>query len=140
VQIELGKVVALPGVNVNATPARAAMVREFESRKKLGLGMYRDSTQLAKYHTFLDAFNDMSGAVAVRGSIGRRTIQIYSQDAAVLIDGVQVQQSDIALYDQRDIAAVEVYTAPSTIPMELRSRVRRLGSGLVVIWTKSAFP
>jgi hypothetical protein len=140
VQIELGKVVALPGVNVNATPARAAMVREFESRRKLGLGVYRDSSQLAKYHTFLDAFNDMSGAIAVRGGIGQRKIQIYSQDAAVLINGVQVQQSDMALYDQRDIAAVEVYTAPSTIPMELRSRIRRSGAGLVVIWTKSAFP
>jgi hypothetical protein len=140
VQIELGKVVSLPGVDVNATPVRVRLAKEFDSRRKLGLGVYRDSTQLAKYHTFYDVFNDMSGSVGVRGGIGQRRIQIHGADATVLIDGVQVQQSDMALFDQRDIAAVEVYTNESTIPMELRSRIRRRAAGLVVIWTKAMFP
>jgi len=143
VAFDLQKVVALDVMNVTASAVRRGFARDFEFRKKEGLGKYFDSTYISRHPTLTSLFDELP-YTSVRRK-GNQVVQIvFGQGlraclANVLIDGRQVPQDFLQDLYPDDIAAMEVYRDAYTTPVDIGARSASL-CGTIAIWTKRAFP
>jgi hypothetical protein len=145
VAYDLQKVVALSPVQVFAPEARRTIVRDYEFRKREGLGAYLDSDVVARHATFASALLELPFLnVHMRGS--HFTVTVFKPNPrgsdcqpALLIDGIVSPVDLLEDLTPNQIAAVEFYRSSLGMPADLAARVKD-GCGLLAVWTKRAFP
>jgi len=145
VAYDLQKVVALSPVQVFAPEARRMLVRDFEFRKKEGLGTYLDSDVVGKHATFSSALSELP-FLDVHWSGAHFSVTVFKASGqgstcppALLIDGISRPVDLLQDLTPNQIAAVEFYRSSLIMPADLAARVKD-GCGLLAVWTKHAFP
>jgi hypothetical protein len=149
VELSLTKMVRLAPVKVEASTIQRVTVRDYEYRRKLGLGHFRDSSEFGKLETMAGAFDAMNGVTVTRGPGSRFNLALGHGNqgcrANIFVDRMLMDGFDLSLLRPAEIAAIEVYL-PNFTPVEfMQPRARRIvgegpGCGAVVVWTKRAFP
>lgn len=135
--------VTLDPVRVTARP-RSIALKEFEERRRLGLGYTRTAAELEGVRTMRAVF---TGAPSVRverarGGIGDFQILIESPSASgqgwcvasLYIDGFKARFEQLSAYQPPDLMGVEIYQRASTAPLQYQST--STGCGVVLVWTK----
>jgi hypothetical protein len=141
-EVVLVKFVVLDSVLVEGSTVRRVFAREFEDRKRVGLGQFYDST-------YVKSFARLGQALSFGRGIRYKNDTVYFSNTVgtncrpnVWIDKVAYGDDPDAVKMLRpdDIAGVEMYTRALLIPDEFRPRGRDTGCGALVIWTKRFWP
>jgi hypothetical protein len=143
IAVELRKVVTLAKVNVTATTVRQRFVMDYEERRTMGFGHFRDSTEVSRHSTLESVFQEMPNVSAPKpgtvllpatGGPGKCAANIW-------IDRRKSDSRDLAELQPEEVAALEVYPRAMTTPPEFMVRNARTPMcGSVVVWTKRFFP
>ena len=136
--------VTLDPVRVTAPP-RSIALKEFEERRRLGLGYTRTAADLEGVRTMRAVF---TGAPSVRversrGGVGDFQILMVSPSvsgqgwcvASLFIDGFKSRFEQLSSYQPRDLIGVEIYQRASSAPLQYQSTAT--GCGVVLVWTKA---
>jgi hypothetical protein len=135
--IQLEKATTLATVNVKGTAPRPGPVREFEERKRLGLGYFRDSTEIQTVPSMLSLFGSFP-SVTVSGRYPRiADISIRGFQPCLFIDGQKAGLDQINDLYPDQIAAMEVYPSRFTAPGRFADFTKLCP--VLAIWTKLAF-
>ena len=131
--VPLRSVTELAKVNVTATTVANNRARVFEEHKRLGLGTFRDSTELGKHPSMYSALSSFP-FVTIRGTPGR-PILAAGRDCPsfrLVLDGHPAPVDVLGQVAPRDIAAVELYRRlyPSDLVIP--------GKCVLAVWTKAA--
>ena len=143
--------ISLPPSTFSLDTVRVAAVRtsmrlaEFEERRKRGDGQFITAAEIEK-HNFLttaDLFRPLLG-VAVIGDkhVVNRRMPARATGACVMqifLDGVALPvptSIDEALPAPQELAGVEVYVSPGTIPLQYRTIGGGGFCGVILFWTK----
>jgi hypothetical protein len=138
VSYELQKVVALPGVNVNATSVRQRIFSDIEERKREGVGHFRDSTEIGRLATISAALGGMTG---VRLDPNGRPKLGLGCEPMYLIDGLQADWNDVKYLRPDMVVELEVYPHASEVPLTIGAKLQRKPScGLIAFWTRRFIP
>lgn len=137
--------VGLDTVRVTAE-YRSQRLEEFERRRKSGMGNYITAAEIARLNSF-DLGNVMRripGVFILRNpttgttdiETGRSHGFLYTCPMVVIVDEVPMPEGmDIGLLPSlKEIAAIEIYKSPNSVPMRYTSG--RMSCGAVLIWTK----
>jgi hypothetical protein len=139
----LQKIVALQPVKVIESSVRLGFQRDYDFRKKEGLGTYMDSAELAGHATVMSVFEQLPGSLVKHSGIRVESVQFVrgtkACTPALLLDGVVTDQMAFSELTPDQIAAIEVYKG-FVVPADIGARVPRNLCGVIVIWTKRAFP
>ncbi|MGI9090178.1 MAG: carboxypeptidase regulatory-like domain-containing protein [Gemmatimonadaceae bacterium] len=118
----------------------------FLERQRNGMGRYVTAADIERHHIIntSDMLRRMAGvSVSRNGAIlnARGTTSILNKDCLgtpmpVYLDGAIASGDDIDLIPPSDIAGMEVYLGPATLPFELRGKTATCGA--VVVWTKQS--
>lgn len=132
VELSLTSVTRLEAIKVEST-ILSERTRSIEARMKMGFGYHRDSSVMRDFPGVVESLNSVPGVRVLRRGT---QVQIVSNGGCsrwdVRLDGRPVDVEDLRILDPREIAMMEVYPRPSTVPSELMSR---RGCPLLV-WTK----
>lgn len=141
----LERVTTLAGVKTEATVV-GEIVRSYEERRRVGLGRYRDSIELARAPAMRTVFDAMPNLQVVRRPDGRfvllikTTVQLRTGldkcEPRIFIDGRPDDLEQLNLLQPRDLAWMEVYTRSSIIPAELMEGIQGRACGVVSVMTK----
>ena len=140
VSVNVERITMLDSVTVSASAARVRLANQYDQRRRMGNGYYRDSTEIGRFNTLDGVFNGM-GMVSLRRPRGATpTISIGSRcpSATIYIDRTRTDADHLMALRPSDIAAMEVYR-PGELPIDLAAVL-----GLhpmakpcaVVVWTK----
>ena len=140
VTFNVEKVVTLDSVTVRGSAVRQRLAAQFDRRKQLGIGYFRDSLQLAKYDSFEGAFGTMP-SVQIQRRTGRPTITVgiaRGCAAAIFVDRMRTDVEHLLALRPSDLAGVEIYRS-GELPTDLATLL--LGDPMkkpcaVVAWTK----
>ncbi len=137
VTIPMPSVQTLSQVNVRAKANTVFGMRErmIDEHKTLGLGSFRDSTEIAKHTSMRTVMNTLPG-IEVRGTTARFSISAGRACPVgmfrLILDGHPSQIEELALIDTRNVAVMEVYKR--LYPSDLL-----IPKGCtIVVWTKGA--
>ncbi len=135
--------VTLEPVRVTARP-RSIALKEFEERRRLGLGYPGTAAELEGVRTMRAVF---TGAPSVRvertqGATADFQILIESPSisgqgwcvASLFIDGFKARFEQLSQYQPTDLLGVEIYQRASSAPLQYQSTAT--GCGVVLVWTK----
>jgi len=135
--------VTLDPVRVTVAP-RSIALKEFEERRRLGLGYTITAADLEGVRTMRAVF---TGAPSVRverarGGVGDFQILIESPSlagqgwclASLFIDGFKARFEQLSAYQPTDLMGVEIYQRASSAPLQYQSV--STGCGVVLVWTK----
>lgn len=133
----------LPAVSVvaDAPPPVSYRMRDFERRRRTGMGQYRTDDELTGVATLQDATRDMRGVTLHCGGTEEGGCRIQMVRAPIncqpeyIVDGRRDNMFGPST-PIRDIVGLEVYTGASDVPGEFAGS--RAGCGVVVIWTRAA--
>jgi hypothetical protein len=126
------RAVTLEEVNVKARRASDILVRDYLERKQLGLGYFRDSTDVERFNGLAQVFDGIAGIRIARGRGNSFSVTRSDGRCMMLwVDRGRWDYGELALMRPDDIAMVEVY--PRNVPEQFRTRE---SCGAVVIWTK----
>jgi hypothetical protein len=143
IDLQFGRPIVLDGVRVTATPGVRVMAQEFDIRRRNGAGYVLDSTTIARYPEFINVFNDVPGIrmSRLRGTVSLSTMSDKGTACAptILLDGIEASGNSLTDLQAHEIAGVEVYAHPLTVPAQLLPPGRPPECGMVVVWTKYAF-
>jgi hypothetical protein len=120
VAITVGKVTLLDSVRVTAQTARTRLMDQFNDRRRTGLGYYRDSLQLGKFHGWSGVFTEMASVKIERVGAVVPKVSVNGCAPEVWIDRVQGDLEMLGAFRPEDIAALEIYR-PGQIPGELQA-------------------
>jgi hypothetical protein len=145
VTYDLQKVVALPGVKVEATAARRRIVADIEDRRREGLGHFRDSTEISSAAGLATVFETIPGVRVVSKGSRVDAIKLPATrgecDAMYLVDGFPVDSTQLTELTPDKVALIEVYPRASTVPSSIGVKLRRRPTcGVVAVWTRRFIP
>jgi hypothetical protein len=112
------RITALPAMSIRATSSAAERLAEIEDRRRLGLGHFMDSTQVARQDRI---------DIALEMMVGNRTCR-------VVVDGRITDTSQLKFYDTREIALIELER--DIVPLQYQ--LPRKLCWVAFIWTKNA--
>lgn len=144
-------IVAMDTVRVNATRVSLRML-EFEARARTGMGQFMNQATIDRrpaLQTFdllrqfrgIDVSRNTSGAFAGTFALSKREGSALTGGCAmqVLLDGIIMPRNfDIELLPPpKQLAGIEVYEGPATIPPQFSGADRRCG--LIAVWTRDGY-
>jgi hypothetical protein len=135
--IQMDKVTVLDSVQVKGNVDRLGLKREFDERRRLGIGVFVDSTRIRTYPYVRSALLDVQNVHTFKGSI--RVGQLPGCLPNYWIDRVNWGRDEgmLKTLEPADIMAIEVYSRPLEIPPQFTSRSG--GCGVIVIWTRRSW-
>ena len=132
----------LTAIHVTA-PVPRRLAEEFELRRRRGGGYVMDSTDIARYTKFTNAFHDIPSvrpeyhginfSVSVPSPRGGRCTP------DVRIDGAEAGYGHLVDLFPDEVAALEVYPHVGTVPMQFVLPGKQSLCGIILVWTKYAF-
>ena len=135
----------LAPVDVKQSATRRALgLREFESRRAMGLGLFITRDEIAARNSMRpsDALRSVRGVNLVRlrnGSYGVRFSQYMATRPAcapdLWIDGQLARGMEIDDLTANDIEAMELYESWATVPFQF-SQGSAVPCGTIVLWTR----
>jgi hypothetical protein len=153
-QIKLKPVNTLAAISITAPYAVAQLKRAgFYDRERAGFGSFLTPHHIdsvaPRHQMASQLMKDMSGIEVVCASAGRCSVQTRRAHACLrlFIDGQQMpgdnQIDDVVPISE--IAALEVYANPSTVPAEFQGKLppkrgmltAKSGCGAIVVWTRA---
>jgi hypothetical protein len=142
----LERVTALKAVRTEAT-VLSEFTRNFEERKKTGIGKFRDSTDLDSSPSMVAALSAIPSVTARTGRGGIPLVQLPKIAsitggvglcvARLYVDGRPEQWERVAGMVPREIAWMEVYARASMVPAEFQVTTNGDACGAVSIVTKA---
>ena len=146
VNFTLERVTALREVRTEAT-VLSEFTRNYEERKKTGIGRFRDSTELTSSPSLVAALSTFPSVVArtgrggipvillpkiasITGGVGQCVARLY-------VDGRPEQWERVVGMLPREIAWMEVYARAAILPAEFQVTTKDDACGVVSIVTKS---
>jgi hypothetical protein len=144
VDAQLQRVVTtLDPVRVKAAARAAAFNRGLEERRKGGFGHIIDSTTIAPIGTLASVFAGAPSTTVVRGrAAGDFTILFPDGSrkcvATVFLDGRRSGFDELRDISPQDLAVVELYPHPLSVPAEFTLGGLRQLCGVVALWRKAA--
>jgi len=142
--VTLGPVpVTLAPVRVEGQQSR--MLTDFEERRRLGsaLGYFRGEDELKGLASLRSVFTTLPSVRLVRGSGNTDFMALLPAPGAggrgwcvpaLYVDGFLSDWDQLHVYQPKDLAGVELYPRPSTVPPQYQQVAT--GCGVVLIWTK----
>lgn len=132
VTVTVGKATVLDSVRVVAATARTRLADQFNDRRRVGIGYFRDSLQLGKYLSLEGVFATMASvrterqyggplAITIGGSRARGVRQSSGCHAVIIIDRVRSDAEHLASLKPQDLAGLEVYRA-NEMPVDLATQ------------------
>jgi hypothetical protein len=140
-EVLLERVVLLDSVRVEGSTVRQGFVRDYEDRKRAGMGRFLDSSQIKSFAVVPQAVSFVNGVRYRNGAIFFTTASGADCAPNVWIDKVNfdAEQGELKMMRPDDVMAIEVYTRSALIPDEFRPR-RAGGCGALVVWTRRLWP
>ncbi len=145
VAFTLEKVTALREVRTEAT-VLTEFTRNYEERKKTGIGKFRDSTEVGNSPSLAAALSSIPSVTArigrggipavllpkppsITGGVGQCLARLY-------VDGRPEGWERVAGMDPKDVAWVEVYVRAALVPAEFQVTTKGDACGVVSLVTK----
>ncbi len=145
---QLRRVNTLEVVKVVGSAEAAQRIREIEERKRGGMGYMRDSSELPVNATPAAMYAMLPNVQVTSTGSGFRNFIItlpYNRGgrclATLFVDGQrQVDQSMLGMFNNDEIAAVELFPRPANAPPQFQGGTggNTNTCGSLVIWTKAA--
>lgn len=142
-QFTLRRVTTLDVVEVTASRRGRRIAQGLEERRKRGLGMQMDMTQLQAHTSFRSVLNEFPGMRVLHDGAD---YNVYVSDGRggqcipeVWIDGARQAVAALTLIYPKNVTAVEVYPRANTVPLEFRRNERLMTCGAILVWTNWAF-
>jgi hypothetical protein len=124
--------------------AYTARMSEFEERRKAGYGHFLTQADIERRHAvfFGDLIRPVLSVRVVTGA-GVHVFEEYAHSVrsgcafTVFLDGVQLPKpTDLnQLSSPNDVAGIEIYSGPATIPVQYNTQ--GAWCGVILVWTKS---
>lgn len=140
------KVHELSSVNVTASEARRREgIEDFHRRRVRGIGNFITLEEIRKREsgTTTDLLRSVPGLRVVRLRDGGKGVRfpatsIMPRDCKpmVWIDGQKAPGLEVDQVPFRDIEGIEVYSGPSTTPMQFSQAASSYSCGTIVIWSR----
>ena len=143
VAMRVNKVQLLETVKTEASAVRLRYMADFEQRQRAGWGKYLDSTALGRFNIMPSVYAQFPSTIIQKGMLYLPGNPVRGPClAGVMIDGRRADQDELQMFRPSDLAAVELYTREQYVPSELMKSTRGGGGGcgLIVVWTKAAWP
>lgn len=142
VRYTLRRVTALDVVHVTASRRGRKIAEGLEDRRRRGLGMQMDITQLQAHTSFRTVLNEFPGIRVVHNGAD---YTIYVSDGRggqcppeVWVDGAREALASLTLIHPRNVTAVEYYPRANMVPLEFRRNERLMTCGAILVWTNWA--
>jgi len=136
----------LAGVNiVEAAKRRATGYREFEDRRRLGIGQFITREEVEAHNTSKasDLVVAKRGVHLVKIGAGKYGIRfaLYSNHRArcapdFWLDGQRLKGMEIDDLPPMDIQGIELYESMATVPHQFQSASAEPPCGTIVVWTR----
>src|SRR5688572_12690285 len=142
VRYALRRVTTLDVVHVTASGRGRKIAQGLEERRRRGMGMQMDMTQLQAHTSFRSVLNEFPGLrVVQRGA----DYNVYSSDGRggqcapeIWVDGAQQSLVSLSMIYPRNVTAVEYYSRANMVPLEFRRNERFMTCGAILVWTNWA--
>ncbi|HEY4139056.1 MAG TPA: carboxypeptidase regulatory-like domain-containing protein [Casimicrobiaceae bacterium] len=132
----------LNGVDVSAEDMRLRLgIEDFYRRRARGAGgLFFTRAEIAQRgaRRTTDILNNSAGLSVVngRGGSGLRFTGKRQCTPSIWLDGQEVRNMEVDNIPVTDIEGMEIYSGPSTTPMQFSHETSRTDCGAVVIWTR----
>ena len=132
---------ALAGVDVNAETRLRLGIEDFYRRRARGSGgVFFTRAEIAERsaHRTSDVLRNTPGLriISTRAGIGVRFNSKRQCAPAVWLDGQEVRNMEVDAIPVTDIEGMELYSGPSTTPMQFSHGWSGSDCGAIVIWTR----
>jgi hypothetical protein len=128
----------IAGVDVNEVRMKGRGIEEFYRRRSRGAGgnfFTRDDIQKRNARRTTDVIRGTPGITFVRGGI--RFLSARGQCTPVIwLDGQSVEGMELDNIPVTDIEGIELYSGPSTVPMQFAQKWAKEACGTIVVWTR----
>jgi hypothetical protein len=142
VRYALRRVTTLDVVHVTASRRGRKIAEGLEDRRRRGLGMQMDLTQLQAHSSFRSVLNEFPGIRVVHNGAD---YTVYVSDGRggqcppeVWVDGARQALAALSLIYPRNVTAVEYYPRANMVPLEFRRNERLMSCGAILVWTNWA--
>jgi hypothetical protein len=142
VRYTLRRVTTLDVVHVTASRRGRRIAEGLEDRRRRGLGMQMDMTQLQAHTSFRTVLNEFPGIRVVHDGAD---YNVYVSDGRggqcapqIWVDGARQTLAALTLIFPRNVTAVEYYPRATMVPLEFRRNERLMTCGAILVWTNWA--
>lgn len=142
VRYTLRRVTTLDVVHVTASRRGRRIAEGLEDRRRRGLGMQMDMTQLQAHTSFRTVLNEFPGIRVVHDGAD---YNVYVSDGRggqcppqIWVDGARQTLTALTLVFPRNVTAVEYYPRANMVPLEFRRNERLMTCGAILVWTNWA--
>ncbi|MEP6730601.1 MAG: carboxypeptidase regulatory-like domain-containing protein [bacterium] len=143
VDIRVDRVPALPGMNVRASALGRVIAAEFNARRAIGTGFLVDSIFIARYGSVANVLRE-APSLYIRQQGSNLSASVSngrggSCTPVVWLDGVEAGYGNLMDLATSEVAGIEVYTQPLTLPAAFVEKGVGYKCGAILVWTKYLF-